>query len=399
MFKRKSTNEKRATSENTVYRSEAEFSRALSYSNTRERLAVAGMVWNAALSLGILVSGVSGGLRSFAARHSPARLGPVMLFTALLSGLTFVVSLPFSYFGGFVIEHRYNLSNQRRRAWFFEQVKGLAVGIILGGVLLQGVYSIIRRYPRRWWAILASMTVPLSILMVNLAPVVLLPLFNTFTPLKNRSLAGRIKKLAAQQGVHVSDVLQMDMSKQTKKANAMFTGIGNTKRIILGDTLLEEFTDDEIEVVLAHELGHQVHHDIWKLIALSAPATVVGLYVAHRLSPAALARFGKRWGLNVELGLADVATMPLLGLLAGGTMQAITPIVNGITRTCIERPADRYALDLTGKREAFISAMEKLGRMNLSNPRPSALVKYLFHDHPTLQERIDFARYYQFKQS
>lgn len=392
LFGRKYRDDDASAAGNTLYASEAELRRALRYSRTREWLAIAGMAWSALVSLVLLVTGVSSGLRTFAERHSPRRVGPVMLYSALVTGLTFVVSLPFSYFSGYIIEHRYALSNQRRRDWLAEQLKGLAIGVVLGGVLLQGVYAVIHRYPRRWWFVLSSLTVPLSIVMVNLAPVLILPLFNTFTPLKNKRLAQRIKDLAAGEGVHVSDVLQMDMSKQTKKANAMFTGLGNTKRIILGDTLLDEFTEDEIEVVLAHELGHQVHHDIWKLIGLTAPNTVIGLYAAHRLAPSLLRRFGGRMGLRSEQGLADVATLPLLSMLAGGAMQAVAPLGNAITRNLIERPADRYALDLTGKRAAFITAMEKLGRMNLSNPRPSALVKYLFHDHPTLQERIEFAR-------
>jgi STE24 endopeptidase len=175
----------------------------------------------------------------------------------------------------------------------------------------------------------------------------------------------------------------------------MFTGLGNTKRIVLGDTMLDEFTPDEVEVVLAHELGHQVHRDLWKLIALSAPTSVVALYSAHRFTPALIKRFGARWGLDSDAGLQDVAAMPLFTLVGRGATLAITPLLAALSRNLIEHPADRYALDLTGNREAFIGAMEKLARMNLSNPRPSALVKYLLYDHPPIGERIEFGRKYQ----
>jgi STE24 endopeptidase len=222
--------------------------------------------------------------------------------------------------------------------------------------------------------------------------VLIMPLFNKYEPIKNRALADRIRALAAGQGVTVSEVQQMDMSKQTKKANAMFTGMGRTKRIVLGDTMLDEFGDDEIEVVLAHELGHQVHRDMWKLIAVSAPTSAVALFATHQLAPRVLRRWGRAWGLDVEHGLGDAAALPLLLILTGGVSTALMPLLNGLIRTRVEAPADRYALDLTRKPAAFVGAMEKLARMNLANPSPSALVKYLLYDHPPISERIEAAR-------
>jgi STE24 endopeptidase len=237
--------------------------------------------------------------------------------------------------------------------------------------------------------------IPFTIILSNLAPVLILPLFNKFEPIKDRALAERIKALAAAQGVTIADVLQMDMSKQTRKANAFFTGIGNTKRIVLGDTLLAEFTPDEIEVVLAHELGHQVHRDLWKLIGLGAATTALTAWAVDRLGPPLIERYGRRFGLDPARGVGDVAALPLLSLLLNALSLLLLPIQNGISRNLIERPADRYALELTGKREAFVGAMEKLGRMNLADPQPPALVKYFLHSHPTLQERIAFGRDWQ----
>jgi STE24 endopeptidase len=222
-----------------------------------------------------------------------------------------------------------------------------------------------------------------------------MPIFNKFEPLKDRALAERITRLAEEQGVHVSAIMQMDMSKQTKTPNAFFAGLGNTKRIVLADTLLEGFTPDEVEVVLAHELGHQVHRDIWKLIGLGTLATVATSYVVHRLAPPLLARVGPRLGLRVEQGVADVAALPLLGLLASGISLALSPAHNAITRNLVEHRADRYALELTGNAGAFVSAMEKLGRMSLADPQPPALVKYLLYTHPPLQERIAYGKRYE----
>ena len=378
-----------------IYDDPAERERAIHYSRTHEWLVLVGALYGALLSLLALATGSSARVRRRAEHTAPDKLGPVMPYGVVAMLSSFVASLPLSYFEGYTIEHRYGLSNQTRRAWLGEQLKGLGIGMLIGLPVLQGIYAAIRRWPARWWAILAGLTVPFSIVMVTLAPVLLLPLFNKFEPLKNRALTKRIKDLAAGESVHVSEVLQMDMSKQTKKANAAFTGLGKTKRIMMGDTLLREFSDDEVEVVLAHELGHQVHHDIWKLIALSAPTSVIGLYAAHRLTPPILRRFGQHWGIDVEAGAADVAALPLLGLLGRVSLLGVGPLLNALIRNMVERPADDYALRLTGNRSAFISAMEKLGRMNLSNPHPSALVKYLLYDHPPLHERIEMARRYQ----
>ncbi len=378
-----------------IYDDPVERKRAIRYSRTHEWLVLVGALYGVLLSLLALVTGASARVRERAEHVAPDKLGPVMPYGLVAMLSSFLASLPLSYFEGYTIEHRYGLSNQTRRAWLGEQLKGLGIGMVIGLPILQGVYAAIRRWPSRWWAILAGLTVPFSVVMVMLAPVLLLPLFNKFEPLKNRALTKRIKDLAAGEGVQVSEVLQMDMSRQTKKANAAFTGLGKTKRIMMGDTLLREFSDDEVEVVLAHELGHQVHHDIWKLIALSAPTSIIGLYAAHRLTPPILRRFGQRWGIDPRGGAADVAALPLLGLLGRVSLLGVGPLLNALVRNMVERPADDYALRLTGNRTAFISAMEKLGRMNLSNPHPSTLVKYLLYDHPPLHERIETARRYR----
>jgi STE24 endopeptidase len=349
-------------------------------------------VWETGVNVLALTSGFSGRLRGIAERVAPRRLGPAIPFAALWTVRSFLTSLPLSYISGYVVEHKYELSNQTRRAWLLESLEGLTLEVGVGAPLVAGLYWIIGRWPRRWWAVVSALTIPIAVIFTNLAPVLILPLFNKYEPIKNRKLADRIRALAAREGVTVSDVQQMDMSKQTKKANAMFTGVGNTKRIVLGDTMLDEFTDDEIEVVLAHELGHQVHKDLWKLIAVSAPTSAIGLFTAHALAPRVLKRWGAAWGMKSEEGLADIGTLPLLLLLSGGAAQLMMPVLNGIIRTFVEHPADRYALQITRNPKAFIGAMEKLTRMNLGNPKPSALVKYLLYDHPPTGERIEFAR-------
>jgi STE24 endopeptidase len=374
-----------------MYADEKERERAIRYSRTKEWLAVIDMLFGAAIMALALVTGLSARLRRVTELVAPPRFG-IMPFAAAGTALLSLISLPLSFYSGYVVEHRFNLSNQSIPGWFLEWLKGVGIGIALGAPLLQGVFWVIGRWPRRWWAVLSALTVPFTVLLVNLAPILLLPLFNKFEPLKNRDLERRIKDLAASQGVNVSSVLQMNMSKQTKKANAFFTGIGNSKRIVLGDTLLDEFSEDEVEVVLAHELGHQVHRDLWKLIGLQLPLTLVSFYAMERLAPPLIARFGKSWGLDTDEAVRDPASLPVLGLVGSGVTFAVTPIVNAVIRRWVEHPADVYALHLTRQPAAFIGAMEKLGRMNLSDPAPPAVIKWLFHNHPTLQERIEYGQ-------
>jgi len=375
-----------------LYANEEDRNRAVRYNRKREQLILVGMAWTGLLSFLAIVTGFSARLRDRAEAVAPARLGPAIPYTLVTTLLSTLASLPLSYYSDFMVEHQYGLSKQTRRAWFADEAKGLGLNLVLSLPLVQGVYWIMSRYPRRWWAILSALTVPLTVILANLAPVLIMPIFNKFESLKDQALAERIKALAAAQGVTVSDVLQMDMSRRTSKANAMFTGIGNTKRIILGDTLLDEFTLDEVEIVIAHELGHQIHRDIWKLIGLGALTTTLLAYMVHRLTDPVVRRFGARFGLDPVRGAEDVAALPLLSLLLGVVSLALTPIQNAISRNLIERPADRYALELTGKHEAFIGAMEKLGRMNLADPDPSLLVKYLLYSHPPISERVDYAR-------
>lgn len=371
---------------------QSERDRALRYSRTREWLALIDLAFGVAIMLLTLITGFSARLRSLVERVVPRRVGTVMPFVAASMALSSLLSLPLSFYRSYIVEHRYGLSNQTVRGWVGDSLKGAAVGMALAAPLAQGAYWVMGRFPRRWWAVLSALVVPFSVLLTTLAPVLLLPLFNTFEPLRNRRLEKRLRDLAEAQGVRISRVMRMDMSKQTKKANAFFTGIGATKRIVLADTLLDEFTHDEVEVVLAHELGHQVHRDLWKLIGLQPLLTAGGLYAMQRFAPPLIERFGRRWGVRTEQGVRDPASLPLLGLVGTGVMIAVTPIVNAIVRAWVEHPADAYALELTRKTGPFISAIEKLGRMNLADPDPPALIKWVFHNHPTVRERVRFAR-------
>ncbi len=348
--------------------------------------------------VGLLISWVAGALFVFSGRSASVRRAAgnlagrglkgqslTVVFYALLS---WVFSLPLSFYGGYIVEHRYNLSHQKIPAWLWDHVKGLGLGLGLEVPGANLVYAVIRRWPRTWWVILTGLSLPFTVLLAQLFPVLIAPLFNKFEPVRDEQLVERLKALAAKSGIQVAGVMQMDMSRRTKKANAFFAGLGPTKRIVLADTLIENFTPEEIEVIVAHEIGHQVHRDIWRGIAIGTVFTFAGSYTLNRIAGFILRRFGGKIGTT---RLDNVATLPLLEWIVSFVGIVLMPIQNAYSRY-IEREADTYALELTDDPESFASAMERLAALNLADPNPPTLVKYLLYSHPPIIDRVDHAR-------
>jgi STE24 endopeptidase len=304
--------------------------------------------------------------------------------TVVFALLMHVVELPFAYYQGFVLEHRYELSNETFGQWARDQLKGLAVSLIISAAAASIVYWTIREYPDVWWMVSAAIFSVVMVGLVQLAPVLLLPLFYSFKPLDRPTLVDRLMALADRAHTSIRGVYEWALSAHTKKANAALAGIGRTRRILLSDTLLADYTDDEIEVVLAHELSHHVHHDLWRGMALQTVLLFVSFFVASRVLIAMVDRLELR-------GIADPAGLPLLLLVAGACSLVFMPLVNAVSRAH-ERRADRYALDTTKQQAAFISAMKRLSQQNLAEEHPSRLVQWMFYSHPPIRERIEAAR-------
>lgn len=307
-------------------------------------------------------------------------------FVLLMGAPYALVGLPLAFYSGYLLPHRFGQSNQTIKGWITDQLKGLLVGAPLGLLLLELLYLALRLTGDAWWLWAAGGLLVFNVLLANLAPVLLMPLFNKFVPLgeEHAELAARLIRLAEKANTRVQGVFKFDMSRRTKAANAALTGIGNTRRIILGDTLINEFTPDEIETVLAHELGHHVNKDIPLLIVLGAADTALGLYLAALAMKWAVSAFGFN-------GVADVAALPALMLVLGAYNLALMPLENGFSRWR-ERLADRYALRSTGKNQAFASAFVRLANQNLAEVDPEAWVVFLFYSHPPLGERIRAAQ-------
>lgn len=325
-------------------------------------------------------------------RHVARRLpaGPLAQACAIASYAAgaWLLGLPSRAWRDLVLEHRYGLSTQCGRSWLADQLKALALSLPVETLIGQGVLATIRRWPRRWWLALSLATAPLAALFSFLFPVVIAPRFNRYRPLEDEALAARLRDQAAAAGIQVSDILVTDLSRRTRKANAFFAGLGRTRRIVLGDTLLDEFAPDEIAVILAHELGHQVHRDLWRLILASTAQVTLTTWLAQRLAERVTRQYGRRLGLA---RLDRPAALPLIAWLAALAGLALAPAANAFSRH-IERRADRFALELTGDASAFIRAMQRLAVQNLSDPDPPWLERWLFSSHPSIAERVAAAR-------
>jgi STE24 endopeptidase len=359
--------------------------RAKQYARINRRLMVIDLVISGVYLLAWLVFGWSQALKSWLMQYTNNEWLLVFLYIAVIGGILYLVNLPLSFYQGYTLPHQYNLSTQTISGWVSDQVKGIAVGGILGLIVIEIIYAILRLYPTLWWLWAGVILLIFNVLLANLAPTLLMPLFNKFIPLgeDHADLADRLLQLAKRSGTYVRGVFKFDMSKRTKQANAGLTGLGNTRRIIIGDTLLNEFTIDEIETVMAHELGHQVNKDIPLGIIFGSLTTMVGLY---------LASLGLNWGVKVFgfAGPADIAAFPLFAIVLGLYSLVTMPLENGFSRWR-EKRADEYALSLTHNGTAYASALKRLANQNLSDAEPEAWVEWLLYSHPALGKRIAMA--------
>jgi STE24 endopeptidase len=311
----------------------------------------------------------------------------VAIYGAVVVVATKLFFLPLNFFGDYFLEHKFGLSNESFGGWVLDELKSLALNLPLSVAILDVLYFLLRRAGEWWWVGAGVFFLLFGVVMSALFPVLILPLFYKLQPLENESLRQKLTALAQRVGAKVLGVYRMGMSDKTKKANAAFAGLGSTKRIILGDTLLDKFAEDEIEVVMAHEMAHYKHGDITKMIAWGTVTTFIGLKVAD---------LGLHWGM-ARLGYEhvwDIAAFPLLALCLFVFGLAVMPLNNAFSRSR-EWKADATALELTANRDAFIRAMRKLADQNLADLSPHPLVEFLLHDHPSLARRIAWAEQWQ----
>jgi STE24 endopeptidase len=359
--------------------------KATRYHRLGRRAGILSTIWTGVILLGLLFSGTSVVLREWADSVAPASPAVVVALYVLVLALFFdIATLPFSVYRGFLLERRYGLSTETMGHWLKDHAKAALIGLVFAELGAAFVYLALRNWPAAWWAIAGAGYSGVAIALVNLAPIILLPLFFTFKPLEKSALRDRLTALASKAGTRIMGVYEWTLSDRTKKANAALTGMGNTRRILLSDTLLAEYSDDEIEVILAHELAHHVHKDIWTSVLFDVALTFAGLFAAHLV----LRRAAPLVGVQ---GIADPAGMPVLLLTAGTIGVCVKPLLNALSRSH-ERRADSYALTMTENPSAFITAMKRLGQQHLAEDSPSKLVQTFFYTHPPIKERLRAAQ-------
>lgn len=372
---------------------EARQQQARVYARQQQRLSLLGMGISAILIVALLVSGLNFWLRDALASVPawqpfagwlPLRVGAYFLIIFVAA---FIIGMPLSYYSGHVLPRRNGVSTQTLRGWLGDEAKGTALSLVFEVLAIEGAYALLAASPRWWWLWAGGALLLIMALLANLAPVLLMPIFYKLTPLAEGDVKRRTLALAERAGTRVRGIYTMNLSARTTAANAMVAGLGSTRRIIIGDTLLDHYTPDEIEVVVAHELGHQVHNDIPKLIAVQSVVTLGGLYIASLVLDATLRIFPQYHGL------ADPATMPLLAATLGVFGLVTLPLTNGFSRF-VEHQADVYALESTGMTSAFVSAMTRLANQNLAEAEPSKIVEVFFHNHPSIAHRLALGERY-----
>jgi STE24 endopeptidase len=304
-----------------------------------------------------------------------------ILFVFAIGIISSILFMPVNIYTGFYLEHKYKLSNQTFFKYFLENVKSLLVGLVIGIPILLLFFFVINQFGDLWWLVFASAMFLISVVLSQLFPIVIMPIFYKVIPLQDEELKTRINNLAKGAGIKVENVFSFNMSKNTKKANAAFTGLGKTKRIILGDTLLNDYTKDEIETVIAHELGHYKHKHIVKNLFFGTVSSFLTFFIISILYKNSLSWF------DFE-NITQIAALPLLSLWAMIIGLIQSPIGNILSRK-YEYEADRYAIESTGKPESFKNTLDKLTDQNLGDREPHPFIEWFFYSHPSIKNRIN----------
>lgn len=304
----------------------------------------------------------------------------ILVFCLIFYALNFALDL----YEGFFLEHKFKLSNQNLFNWFKDSLKKLGLDLILALIAIEAVYFFLSKITNYWWLWAAAFWIFLTLILAKITPSVIIPIFYKYIPITNLELKRRIFALFDKCQVKIKDVASINFSAKTKKANAFVAGLGKNKKVVLSDTLLNEFSAEEIEPVLAHEISHYLNHDILKLIFVNSLFTFLGFYIVDKILKNLILKFG----LN---GMGDIAFFPLVALSLICLGFIILPVLNGFSRH-LEKRADLFSLRLTKDKSSFISMMEKLGRINLADLSPSRFIEIWLYDHPPIAKRIKFAQ-------
>jgi Zn-dependent protease with chaperone function len=349
------------------------------------------LLWALAVPALLLWTGLSARMRDLAAKVTAHYYPQLLLYVALYTIVGWLADLPLGYAFGFARQHAYGLSNQTLAKWAGDNLKGLAVGLVGGALIVWIPFLLLRKSPRRWWVWTTLAAAPVMVFALIVSPLVVDPLFNKFGPMQDKALEARILALAERSGIEGGRVFEVEKSVDTNAVNAYVTGLFNSKRIVLWDTLLKKLSPEETLAVMGHEMGHYVLDHVWKSLGIAMLIILFACWAVDRSAHRLILRHSPRFGFT---RLDDPAALPLIVLLVGLATMLIQPLGLAWSRH-IEHEADRFALELTHDNRAMAMAFVKLQQENLSNPRPGTLYKIWRASHPPLGERIDFANAYR----
>ena len=356
--------------------------RSAAYANGGYWMALADFIFALLVAWLLLASRVSARMRELTERVTRRRNMQVMMYVIQYILLTTLLTLPWRFYAGFVREHRFGLATQNLSEWFGEQAIQLSVALVLGSGALTVIYAVVRRWPRSWWQGATISATCLMIFGATISPVFVSPLFNDYRPLEQGLVRERILSLARANGVPATDVYWFDGSKQTKKISANVSGLLGTTRISLSDTLLNEASTEEIEAVMAHELGHYVLNHGWEFIVYISILIAVGFAFLSWSYDRVWRWSGRRWGIR---DVTDPAGLPLASALLSIYFFAATPVLYAIVRTN-ELEADQFGLNASSQPDGFARAAVRLATFRKTEP--SGWEEALFYHHPSGRTRV-----------
>ena len=354
--------------------------RSKRYQRWRMTLSAAEWGIEVAILVWLLASGKSVALHETVARHITNPWLVVVPYLLPLGLLFGCVSVAFSAIRAFLLDRRFGLSTESFGVWLADEIKGMALGGFLALIAIETFYAFLRHSPEWWWIWTGGIFGLLFLLLTYVAPIIIFPLFFRFTRITDPEITGRLERLARQSGTRIEGIYEVNLSRKTRAANAALAGFGRTRRILLADNLLDNFTLDEIEAVLAHEFAHHAQHHLPKIIAVQTARLFVILYGMHWV----LRAFGNRVGLQ---GATDIANLPLVALAATALGLVFLPLTNALLRH-FEHGADLYALEHATQSRAFCTALERLAQINLIDCSPHPLIEWIFYNHPSIGTRI-----------
>ncbi|TYR77857.1 M48 family metallopeptidase [Rossellomorea vietnamensis] len=338
----------------------------------------------------ILILGVSKAFQRWSQSTSKYKILQTGIYLFWLSLLSNVVIFPFQYIS-YRISRDYAISTQTFSEWMKDELTDFWVNYLTMFIIVSVLYWLIRKFPKRWWLAAWALSVPFSIFMMFIQPVLIDPLYNEFTPLKDKVLEEKILDIADRANIPADHVYEVDMSSKTNSLNAYVTGVGSNSRIVLWDTTINKLSEREILFVMAHEMAHYVEKHIYIGIALYLTFSFFGLWIAAKLMNFIVGRHGDK--VKVER-VSSLSSLPLFLVITSVLMFTISPFSNYISRYQ-ETRADRYAIEMTGDKEAAISSFQELSRVGLSQVNPPLLVKIFRYGHPTMLERLIMLEEYE----